>query len=309
MDPGFPRFSELPAELRCHIWRLAIPCRFVSVRLRLDLDGWNSSTESDWSTHYRVELDGPDYRTHPPPGPPSLAGVNHEARAEVLSHYGPSLPPSTLKRTDRGWPVGEGAEIPWFNAQSDVLSWARVNRWPPNSDLFARTCLSVQHVEVENSHTNTGLAHQLFRLAAAVLDPAQPLQTLTVLQQLYTPGSWGRFACRYRVVRRPPSPRVLRKGEPLADVLARHDAGFHTSRFTPPPGGLHQVVICEVVQRLPPPDVLYSGYPLPERPDPPPRDAAAVEMMLASLLDPTPRGGGFCDGLCSPSFGLPTWAV
>ncbi|KAH9907068.1 hypothetical protein F4778DRAFT_612393 [Xylariomycetidae sp. FL2044] len=257
---SFPQFSLLPSELRCKIWRLALSRRIIPVRLRIDLDTWNSSTEADWWTNYRVFEDAT-----PLPVPPGLL-VNHEARHEIAPFY---REPLTIDRAVLEailkWPafsslssaaaVGEsglrgmcdGRRIPRFNRDFDVLEWAGTRRWASpagramqrGQPLFLAACLSVRHVSLE---INDSMHYQLETLAFAVLDRDQPLQTLTIRDD--SPHQCrmdDRLVGEFRLARRPAAAREIPKvteGAQVRSALQTYPAcSFPWAAVAAPPGG------------------------------------------------------------------------
>ncbi|XXH04058.1 Bifunctional purine biosynthesis protein PurH [Hypoxylon texense] len=234
---SFPQFSQLPAELRCKIWRFAIPRRTIPARLKLDLDAWNAATEADWMQHYRVVFDGPV------PSLPPLPLVNHEARYEITRSYSKPLEISRAAvaqslGTRSGVVVDDAtfedlcaaSRIVRFNPECDVLEWKNPKRWMPGvpspqqllqpHPLFLAACLSVRHVSLEYE----GSMHkQLEALAAAVFDRDQPLETLTVA--LVLPSEEQKH--QFRLARRPSSLRLLDKDEKdVRAILSQHSTCF-----------------------------------------------------------------------------------
>lgn len=228
---SFPQFSQLPAELRCKIWRFAIPRRTIPARLKLDLDAWNAATEADWMQYYRVELDGPV------PSLPPLPLVNHEARYEITRSYSKPLEISraAVRRSLGTRSVDDttfedmcgSSRISRFNPECDVLEWKDPRRWLPSAPLqrqphplFLAACLSVRHVSLEYE---ASMHKQLEALTAAVLDQDQPLETLTVA--LVLPSEEQKH--QFRLARRPSSLRLLDKDEKdVRAILSRHSTCF-----------------------------------------------------------------------------------
>ncbi|KAI1870544.1 uncharacterized protein JN550_005087 [Neoarthrinium moseri] len=82
---AFALFPLLPDELKLKIYRMALPGRSVPVRLKLDLEAWNWSSERDWWTCYALVPD-----TDAPRTPlPALLGVRYEAWQELRNLYPP----------------------------------------------------------------------------------------------------------------------------------------------------------------------------------------------------------------------------
>lgn len=230
-DSSFPQFSQLPAELRCKIWRFAIPRRTIPARLKLDLDAWNGATETDWMQHYRVVFDGPE------PSLPPLPLVNHEARYEITRSYSRPLAISSaaLKQSLGARSLDDAefedmcasSRISRFNAECDVLEWKDPKRWLPRSmqlqqphPLFLAACLSVRHVSLEYE---ASMHRQLEALTAAVLDKDQPLETLTVTLVLPNEDQGHQF----RLARRPANLRLLDKDEKdVRAILSQHSTCF-----------------------------------------------------------------------------------
>ncbi|KAI1778500.1 hypothetical protein F4818DRAFT_406257 [Hypoxylon cercidicola] len=229
LEYSFPQFSRLPAELRCKIWRFAIPRRTIPARLKLDLDAWNAATEADWMQHYRVEFDGPV-----PPLPP-LPLVNHEARYEITRSYSKPLEISgdAVKRSLGDRSVDDAtfedmcgsSRISRFNPECDVLEWKDPKRWLPHipqqpHPLFLAACLSVRHVSLQYE---ASMHKQLEALTLAVLDSDQPLETLTVTLVLPSEEQ----AHQFRLARRPSSLRLLGKEEKdIRAILSQHSTCF-----------------------------------------------------------------------------------
>ncbi|KAI0383413.1 hypothetical protein F5Y04DRAFT_251257 [Hypomontagnella monticulosa] len=252
MESSFPQFRHLPSELRCKIWRLAIPGRTVFVRLKLDLDAWNAATETDWmQTHYRLVPDGQL------PPLPAVALVNREAWHEVMTAYAPfrisedvrrrthaSFSTCMMGELDRGAVrpsaddaaldlMYDGARVPHFNMDTDALEWSSPGRWATKSFrepclLFLAACLSVRYVSIEYDQS---MCVQLEDLVLAFLDPDQPLETLTIggIESRYADRFLTKIP-RFRLARTPPGPKYfLKSKEDLDDldtILARHEACF-----------------------------------------------------------------------------------
>ncbi|KAI1407106.1 hypothetical protein F5Y13DRAFT_175668 [Hypoxylon sp. FL1857] len=231
MESSFPQFGLLPAEIRCKIWRFAIPRRIVPVRLKLDLDTWNAATEADSIlSHYRVTYDGQA------PLLPSVGLVNHEAHYEIINNYKPLQLDRNSVRQALGLQTTEStafsticdsSRISSFNPDRDVLEWMAPHRWAiPSLDklrpLLLGACLPVRHVSFQFQTLSILLFNNLKILACAVLDQDQPLETLTLTMEYPTER-----VHRYRLARRPSNPEVL-KGD-LGDVqriLLRYSACF-----------------------------------------------------------------------------------
>ncbi|KAI1400574.1 hypothetical protein F4819DRAFT_461154 [Hypoxylon fuscum] len=214
MEPSFPQFGLLPAEIRCKIWRFAIQPRVVLARLKMDMDSWNAATEEDWmQIHLRLTCDGKE------PALPLLVLVNHEARHEIMSLYGQPfrISKDAVKRSS---PVDlddatvdtmcNSSRMSQFYPESDVLTWVQAIRWSGNDPmtpcpLFLAACLSVRHVDI---HADKSMYTQLDVLALAVLDQDQPLETLTITKPIVL----GQVPNQYRLARRPAAPRLLEKG-------------------------------------------------------------------------------------------------
>ncbi|KAK9770564.1 hypothetical protein AB5N19_11385 [Seiridium cardinale] len=81
---SFHLFPRLPTELKLKIYRLALTPRTVPVRLKLDLDAWNWSTEKDWWTCYSVVADAECPRTVLP----AVLSARYEAWKELKGLYG-----------------------------------------------------------------------------------------------------------------------------------------------------------------------------------------------------------------------------
>ncbi|KAI1394435.1 uncharacterized protein F4822DRAFT_388167 [Hypoxylon trugodes] len=218
MEPSFPQFRDLPAELRCKIWRMAIPRRIVSARLKLDLDAWNAATETDWmQVHYRVVPDDRKSFLNP------VALVNHEARHEMTKNYKPLRISRKAVEKSLGTRIMDldafcgSSRIPWFNPEYDVLGWTEPKRWSTGCNeqpcpLFLAACLSVRYVEFK---LDVSMNTQLEILAFAVLDRDQPLETLTIIVKEDGP--------RYRLTRRPPNSKFLcgKSRNDMIHVLSR----------------------------------------------------------------------------------------
>ncbi|KAI0836566.1 hypothetical protein F5Y06DRAFT_272814 [Hypoxylon sp. FL0890] len=214
MEPSFPQFHLLPAELRSKVWRFAIPCRIIPVKLKMDLDTWNAATEEDsLLTHYRVVYDGQV------PQLPSVGLVNREAHHEIMRHYKPiRLDRDAVKRALGYEEVDDMAintiktmcnssRISLFDPERDVLEWRAPQHWIiPNYEtlrpLFVAACLSVRHVSI---HFQASLQSHLDIIASAVFDQDQPLETLTI-----TMGDTHERGSRYRLARCPSESEALR---------------------------------------------------------------------------------------------------
>ncbi|KAI1767138.1 hypothetical protein GGR53DRAFT_144225 [Hypoxylon sp. FL1150] len=229
-EPSFPQFSQLPAELRCKIWRFAIPRRTIPARLKLDLDAWNGATESDWMQHYRVVFDGPE------PSLPPLPLVNHEARYEITRNYSKPLEISraAIKQSLGTRSVDDAtfedlcasSRISRFNPECDVLEWKNPMRWLPRISqqqphpLFLAACLSVRHISLEY---DPSMHKQLEAITAAVLDKDQPLETLTITLILPSEDQGHQF----RLARRPAHLRLIDKDEKdVRAILSQHSTCF-----------------------------------------------------------------------------------
>ncbi|OTA77307.1 hypothetical protein M434DRAFT_402364 [Hypoxylon sp. CO27-5] len=204
MESSFPQFRLLPAEIRCKVWRFAIPSRTIPARLKLDLDTWNAATETDLLlTHYRVIYD------RQVPLLPSAGLVNHEAHHEIMKRYKPlRLSRDAVKHALGYQEVDDTAfntmcnssRISSFNPECDVLEWMAPQHWTVFDfeklcPLFVAACLSVRHVSF---HFQDYLQARLEVIALAVLDPDQPLETLTI-----TLGPSVERVSRYRLARCP----------------------------------------------------------------------------------------------------------
>ncbi|KAI2606522.1 uncharacterized protein GGS25DRAFT_524187 [Hypoxylon fragiforme] len=240
MEPSFPQFSLLPAELRCKIWRLATPPRIVRARIKLDLEAWNNATEADWmDVHYRVVFDGQA------PPLPLLVLVSHEARHEILESYRNPLQISgvALRQALGAQSVDDTAldtmcdssRILRFNPECDVLEWMEPRRWVDifrkPSPLFLAACLSsVRHVSVEY---HSRISTELDLLSLAVLDQDQPLKTLTMLSLHSIENRPLDYRClRYRLAKRSSGPEAILGEEGTAGdvqhILSRHPTCFLT---------------------------------------------------------------------------------
>lgn len=238
----FPQFNLLPTELRLKIWRDAIPRRTIAVRFKEDLDAWNWATEPNWWLCDDLKLD----RVRPRPRLPSVAYVNREARAEVLKWYDRSpkvdreaarwLVPEQVDREGGDPTLIRKPEIQRLNLDRDVIEWPDPyqRRRPRNYDgdyaLFLGACLGLRHVSIEY----VGRGHFLFeKMAAAVLDTTQSLQTLTVT----VVDRKRKHQYQVRLARRPRNPVALVQNvKKVGAALRRHSAAF-LPWFKPPEGG------------------------------------------------------------------------
>ncbi|KAI1371104.1 hypothetical protein F4677DRAFT_318319 [Hypoxylon crocopeplum] len=237
MECSFPQFSLLPAELRCRIWRSAIPRRTVRARLKWDLDAWNGAEEGEWMHIFYGVV--PDGRVTALP-PVSL--VNHEARYEIMKSYNKPLQISrdTVVRSLGGVSVPDSAidcmtdssTIPRFDPDHDVLEWTGTGRWGTKEEnsprpLFLAACLSVRHVSIEY---DVSMYTQLEVLAVGLLDQDQPLETLTItVKNVEYSIKEGR--AQFRLAKHPPGPRLYMKQEQvnwkgIQAALSRHSTCF-----------------------------------------------------------------------------------
>ncbi|KAH8193785.1 hypothetical protein TruAng_012051 [Truncatella angustata] len=227
MEATFPHFSSLPAELRCKVWKFALPQRTVNFRLKMDMDAWNWASESDWWAHY--VLTG-DYHSAAATQP-ALLLVNHEARFESRKAYKQlAIDKAVLQRCLADDAVVDGRlermrnlnKTPRLNLDHDILEWAHVKRWSRNNPvkcgaLFLAASMSVQHVVVEYDHY---LHTSLVSLAFSVLDVESPLRSLTikvadaVAHKQYT----------YRVTCVPDQAPMLRRGDDGDTFVKRRQA-------------------------------------------------------------------------------------
>ncbi|KAI0106582.1 hypothetical protein F4776DRAFT_657687 [Hypoxylon sp. NC0597] len=228
MESSFHQFCLLPAEIRCKIWRFAIPCRIIPARLKLDLDTWNAATETDLlMTHYRVIYDGQR------PLLPSAGLVNHEAHHEMIKRYKPLRLSRDAVKHALGYQkvddtafntICDSSRISSFNPECDVLEWMAPQRWivpdfEKRCPLFIAACLSVRHVSF---HFQEKTPTRLDIIALAVLDPDQPLETLTI-----TMRRTAERVFRSRLARRPSKPEALQGGfEDIHRILLQHAAYF-----------------------------------------------------------------------------------
>ncbi|KAI0179402.1 hypothetical protein GGR52DRAFT_304791 [Hypoxylon sp. FL1284] len=232
-EPSFPQFRRLPAELRCKIWRLAVPRRTVSVRAEAETVAVDGAPPGVVHWQYRVVCDGPA------PPLPRLGLVSHEAYYETVRCYSKPL------AIDRGAAVraleshppadndDESAtpeelararlEMAPFSASRDVLEWReppRRQQGPLLRPVFVAACLSVRHASVAYDSSMHG---ELLALAAAVLDARQPLETLTVTLALPRYD----YCHRFRLAKRPASVRMLGEGDTdVKPILSRHRTCF-----------------------------------------------------------------------------------
>lgn len=227
METAFPQFNSLPAELRCKVWRFALPQRTVHFRLKMDMDAWNWAPESDWWAHY--VLTG-DYKTAATTQP-ALLLVNHEARFESRKAYKQLLiERAVLRRCLADPAVADGSlermrtlkKAPRLNVDNDILEWAHVKRWSRNNPsrcgaLFLAASMSVQHVVVEYDHY---IHTSLVSLAYSVLDVESPLKSLTI--KVTDAATHKKYA--YRLVAVPDQPAIIRKDDMAGGVLRRRQA-------------------------------------------------------------------------------------
>lgn len=189
---SFPLFSHLPAELRLKIWRLGLPRRVVPIRLKLDMDAWNWANDDDWWKQYNLQAVKPRVPL------PQMRLACRESLHEVTPLY------TDFSISERIWkrclsisddhdasgsaaPRKESAihqhrprDLPRLNPSTDVLHWPyyKPGFHEESLPLFVAACLSARHVSVEiEGHS----LHETFEtLTMAVLDPAGPLETLTL---------------------------------------------------------------------------------------------------------------------------------
>ncbi|KAH8671643.1 hypothetical protein BX600DRAFT_459435 [Xylariales sp. PMI_506] len=248
-DTTFPRFGQLPPELRCKIWRQALAPRNIYFRVKMDMDAWNWASEEDWWAHYMLTGDYNGSSASTPPPPPSLLLVNHEARAEALRAYRPlHVDRNLLRRCIADDSVNEHSlarmcnltKTPWVNSSTDILEWAHVKRWSCNNPprcraLFLAASMSVQHISVEY---DPNLHQSLVALALAVLDVESCLKSLTI--KVAAAGWTSRSAGsggynqqqqpqqpeyhEFRLARIPIRARVLRDYAGLGPLLSRGGA-------------------------------------------------------------------------------------
>lgn len=224
MDLTFPQFALLPAELRCKIWRQALPRRTVAFRLKMDMDAWNWSSEDDWWMHFYVAADYPTSTI------PAVCFTNHEAYGELSKLYQPfklqieSLrwafyerfaEESTLIR------MCEQARTPRFNADLDIMEWTRIHRWSQTSvekysPLFLATIATVRHASFERDPSTLP---PLRILEAMVLNPKCLLETITITLK-------GEKKLRFRLAPVPDSDHRLREGDNIHQVLKTHGASL-----------------------------------------------------------------------------------
>lgn len=237
MEASFPQFSLLPAELRCKVWRYALPQRTVFFRLKMDMDAWNWASESDWWAHYVLTGDhkSATATTTTTQQLPSLLLVNHEARFESAKTYKQlAIDKAVLKRCLSNEPVVDSSlermrnlkKTPRLNVDNDILEWAHVKRWSRNnparcSALFLAASMSVQHVVVEYDHY---LHTSLLSLALSVMDVESPLKSLTL--KVFDASVQKQVT--YRIAAVPDRVPVIRDQEQLSGILRRRHAGMLT---------------------------------------------------------------------------------
>lgn len=228
MEAAFPKFSCLPPELRCKIWRHALPQRTIYFRLKMDMNAWKWAPETDWWAHYL--LIG-DYNSITPDPRPALLLVNHEARAESLKSYRRLMVDKTiLKRCLADDSVDDNrlermrnlTMTPKFSLDTDILEWAHVKRWSRNSHascaaLFLAASMSVQHITVEYDYH---LHDSLVALAFAVLDVKSPLRSLTVKLAAMCSAEYSCF----RIAQLPDHVTTVRRGDDVEDALHHYQA-------------------------------------------------------------------------------------
>ncbi|KAK6214009.1 hypothetical protein LQW54_004783 [Pestalotiopsis sp. IQ-011] len=252
---SFHLFTQLPMELRLKIYHLALTPRTVPVRLRLDLDAWNWSTEKDWWTTYAVVPD----KEFPSSPMPSVLGSCYEARRELSGLYGcleiersilesllgpgsGKLHPSddddgaeteadqvdksssTKKLLESLLSGSQGRRRPRFNPDRDILAWREPRRWACCGDaqlrtlvhpLFLAASLSVRRVSVEYVPC---MADLLEVLAFGVLDGSGGrLDALDVRVQ--NPSDCR--VLRFRLCRVPETTRFSSPGEGERGVVGR----------------------------------------------------------------------------------------
>jgi hypothetical protein len=186
MDSSFPQFVLLPPELRCKIWRYALPRRTINFRLKMDMDAWNWAEDSDWWSNFFITEDFP----HTGGRLPAVCFVNRESRGELTKLYKPfKIREGLLERISRDH-SGEEASAnlrkcdetltPRFNPSTDVMKWSRIHRWSQNtqekhSPLFLAAALSATHMDIE---IDKSMTRPLTILTLAVIAPSGPLKTL-----------------------------------------------------------------------------------------------------------------------------------
>ncbi|KAF7531744.1 hypothetical protein G7054_g8603 [Neopestalotiopsis clavispora] len=233
MEASFPQFSLLPAELRCKVWRYALPQRTVFFRLKMDMDAWNWASESDWWAHYVLTGDhkSATATTTTTQQLPSLLLVNHEARFESAKAYRQlTIDKAVLKRClSNEFVVDSSLErmrnlkkTPRLNVDNDILEWAHVKRWSRNnparcSALFLAASMSVQHVVVEYDHY---LHTSLLSLALSVMDVESPLKSLTL--KVFDASVQKQVT--YRIAAVSDRVPVIRDQEQLSGILRRRHA-------------------------------------------------------------------------------------
>jgi hypothetical protein len=229
MDATFPKFNHLPPELRCKIWRHALPQRTIYFRLKMNMDAWRWAPETDWWAHYL--LIG-DYNSTATPRPrPALLLVNHEARAESLKAYRRlQVDKDVLKKCLADDSVDDRrlermrnlTRTPKFSLDTDILEWAHVKRWSRNNPascaaLFLAASMSVQHITVEYDYH---LHNSLVALAFAVLDVKSPLRSLTIK----VPATCSAEYYCFRIVQLPEHMTILGRADNVIDMLHHHQA-------------------------------------------------------------------------------------
>ncbi|KAI2638648.1 hypothetical protein GGS26DRAFT_352851 [Hypomontagnella submonticulosa] len=125
----------------------------------------------------------------------------------------------------------DGSRIPHFNPDTNALEWNSTGRWATKSwrepcPLFLAACLSVRYVSVEYDRS---MCVQLEDLVLALLDPCQPLETLTISGIESHPSFHVKYP-RYRLARTPPGPRYFLEKEAdveeLDAILSRRETCF-----------------------------------------------------------------------------------
>ncbi|KAI1336676.1 hypothetical protein F5Y15DRAFT_199329 [Xylariaceae sp. FL0016] len=290
MTSAFPQFIQLPPELRLKIWRMSLPRRTYPVRIKLDLNQWNDSTEDDWSLCYYGLPDGA------PPALPPVLSVCHEARDELLSNY------QTAHSVDISAAIAvvqgefsddsvarmcENLRIRGFNPYHDVLQWKESQRWMyPGTEpmslepqLFRCICLSVQHVSVLN---DLHIIPALGKLIEAVVHgKASSLQTLTIELDMHF-GPWKQIRLVRYPRRRDISP--VPEGSATASFVfcgVETDRGDDESAWG---SGCRDIEVLDLHD---------------------PRWDQLIQTSGVKLLDLEVLTKNPCLGLCSPSYGLP----
>ncbi|KAI0191621.1 hypothetical protein F4808DRAFT_443607 [Astrocystis sublimbata] len=158
---SFPRFCELPAELRNEIWRQCLPHRVVELDQQQDELVWED--EPPCPTNWKITCTNS--------APPLLTRVCRESRA--VSHEGGASPIDT--ESDR---FGNAmAEYPWLDPARDLV--VHLN-WEPFADIESQSydwgdpLRSLMRLAAQTSSDRTSFMVALLQTFAGRENPDEP---------------------------------------------------------------------------------------------------------------------------------------